>query len=206
MKERRYVAFEGIEGSGKSVVSKGVADNFSAEPHNMDIVHVREPGGTKIGEEIRNVLLNPRREKMSDRAEAALFAAQRAQLVESVVLPALEEGKTVLSDRSAYSSLAYQGGARGLGVEAVREINNFAIGGIWPSVVIYLRIDPDAGFAREDVRDRISAEGIDLQKRVAETYEELAENEPDKFIVIDASKPLAEVIKKTTEAILRRLK
>jgi len=206
MNTNRYTAFEGIEGSGKSAASARVVKILQSPPHDIDVLHVREPGGTEVGEDVRNVLLNPRKEKMSNRAEASLFAAARAQLIEFVVTPALEAGRLVISDRSAYSSLAYQGGARGLGIPAVRAINDFAISGIWPGTVVYLRIDPEIGFAREEARDRISEEGVELQKCVAEAYEKLAVAEPEKFVVIDASMPLDDVVKEATKHILARVK
>src|SRR3989344_6099025 len=205
MSADRYIAIEGIEGAGKTAVSARVAKNLQSPPHNIDALHVREPGGTDVGEDVRGVLLNPREEKMSNRAEAGLFAAARAQLVEMVVAPALEAGKVVISDRSAYSSLAYQGGARGLGIEDVRAINDFAINGLWPNIVIYLRIDPSIGFARERVRDRIGEEGLEFQKLVAGAYEKLVVAEPEKFVIIDASMPFDDVVEEATRQILGRL-
>jgi len=205
MNTAHYIAFEGIEGSGKSTVLARVAESLRSAPHNMDVLCVREPGGTGIGEEIRGVLLNPRSETMSHRTEASLFAAGRGQLVEEVIVHALEAGKVVLSDRSAYSSLAYQGGARGLGIPAVRTINDFAINSLWPGLVVLLRVDAEVGFAREDVRDRISGEGVGFQRLIANAYEKLAEEEREKFIIVDASAPLESVVEGVTEQILKRL-
>ena len=204
----RYLAFEGIDGSGKTMMLQVVAKKLQSPPHSMSVVSVLEPGGTKVGEGVRGILLDASTtdgEGIVDTAEALLFAAARAQLVEMVVAPALEAGKVVLSDRSAYSSLAYQGGARGLGIEDVRAINDFAINGLWPSTVVYLRIDPSIGFARERVRDRIGEEGLEFQKLVAGAYEKLVVAEPERFVVIDASMPLEDVVNETTRQILDRL-
>lgn len=204
MKTSRYFAFEGIEGSGKSSASLRVAEILQSPPHKLKILRLREPGGTPIGEEVRTVLLTPRVGKMSPFAEAALFAAQRAQLVEEVVVPALAAGHVVLTDRSVYSSLAYQGGARGLGIPAVRAMNDFAIRGFWPGTVIYLRVDPEIGFARESVKDRIGQDGIELQHLVAKAYESLVAAEPEKFVIIDAAMPLENVVEEAVSAILER--
>ena len=205
----RYFAFEGIDGSGKTTMLRVVAKKLQSPPHSMSVVSVLEPGGTKVGEGVRGILLNASTtdgEGIVDTAEALLFAAARAQLVEMVVAPALEAGKVVLSDRSAYSSLAYQGGARGLGIEDVRAINDFAINGLWPSTVVYLRIDPSIGFARERVRDRIGEEGLEFQKLVAGAYEKLVVAEPEKFVIIDASMPFDDVVEEATRQILNRLR
>src|SRR3989344_6877929 len=196
----RYLAFEGIDGSGKTTMLRVVAKKLQSPPHSMSVVSVLEPGGTKVGEGVRGILLDASTtdgEGIVDIAEALLFAAARAQLVKMIVMPALEAGKVVMSDRSAYSSLAYQGGARGLGIEDVRAINDFAINGLWPSTVIYLRIDSSIGFARERVRDRIGEEGLEFQKLVPGAYEKLVVAEPERFVVIDASMPLDDVVNET---------
>jgi dTMP kinase len=131
---------------------------------------------------------------LADWTEALLFAAARSQLANSIVAPALGAGKTVISDRSVYSSLAYQGAGRGLDLEAVRRVNEAGLGGVWPDTVILLRLDPDHGLAREDEADRISLAGADLHRRVAEAYGRLAAAEPDLFVVIDAAGSVDEVV------------
>jgi dTMP kinase len=185
------VAFEGIDGAGKSTVARRAVEAWSARGH--DVVYVREPGGTPVGEAIRTVLLD-RSGSMGAWAEAMLFAAARAQLAIEVVAPALESGSIVVGDRSVYSSLAYQGGARGLGIDAVRRVNEAGLGGVWPGRIVLLRIDPDAGLAREDEADRISIEGVALQRRVADAYDRLAAAEPERFVVVDAARPIDEVV------------
>lgn len=176
-----YVAVEGIEGAGKSTVVAGIADRL--ESKGEEVVTVREPGGTPFGEEIRRVLLFGG--DMTAWAEAQLFAAQRAQLAEEVIRPALARGAWVLGDRSVYSSLAYQGHARGLGVEAVRAVNKAGLGGTWPDRVVLLRIDPITGLRRQSVIDRIGAEGASFQGKVAEGFDQLADADPDRFVVVD---------------------
>ncbi len=197
----RYVAFEGIEGAGKSTVARRIAERLEADGER--VVLVREPGGTPAGERIRGILLDEPG-PLQPWTEAMLFAAGRAQLVRDVVAPALDEGSWVLSDRSAYSSLAYQGGGRSLGVAAVRAVNDVALGGLWPGTVVLLRLDAELGLSRQRVADRIGAEGADFQRRVSEAFDTLAAEEPERFIVIDASESLEEIVEETW-ARLRQL-
>lgn len=186
-----YAALEGIEGAGKSTVAAGVASVLQSRGHA--VVPVREPGGTRTGERIRRILLEPDGE-VSPWSEAMLFAAARAQLAESVIRPALAAGSWVIGDRSVYSSLAYQGVGRGLGVETVRTVNAAGLAGVWPELVILLRVDPDVGLERQAVSDRIGGEGMDLQRRVADGFDLLAAAEPDRFLVVDAAAPLEMVV------------
>jgi dTMP kinase len=187
----RYVAFEGVDGAGKSTVCRRVAEGLRARGHHT--VVVREPGGTDVGEAVRSILLD-RPGFLDDWAEALLFAAARAQLASSIVTPALEAGSVVLSDRSVYSSLAYQGGGRRLGFDEVRAVNEAGLRGVWPHMVVLLRLEPESGLEREDGADRISGEGIDLQQRVADAYDALAAAEPERFVVVDARRPVDEVV------------
>ena len=195
----RYVAFEGVDGAGKSTIARLVADRLMDVGH--DVVHVREPGGTRAGEAIREILLGP--DSQPDPwAEALLFAAARSQLASEIVGPALAADKTVVSDRCVYSSLAYQGAGRGLGVEAVRMVNEAGLQGVWPDTVVLLRVAPERGLAREDVADRISVAG--LQERVAAAYESLADAEPDRFVVLDAAAGVDEVVRASLAALGER--
>lgn len=186
----RYIALEGVDGSGKSTVAAGVAAFLSARGH--DVVTVREPGGTELGEEIRRLLLHS--SEMTAWAEAALFAAQRAQLVAEVVRPALERGAWVISDRSYYSSLAYQGGARGLGVDAVRRLNETVLDGVVPDLVVVLRVEPEVAIGRQEVPDRIGSVGVEFQHRVAEAFDRLAADEPGRVVVVPAGNTVDEVV------------
>ena len=187
----RYIAFEGIEGAGKSTVAQRVADHIRAT--GADVVAVREPGGTLVGERIRRILLEDE-EGPVPLAEAALFAASRAQLIHDVVKPALAAGSWVLSDRSAYSSLAYQAIGRGLGLERIRELNDIAIDGVWPDRVVLLRLEATDGLARQAVDDRIGGEGEAFHRSVADAFDQLAAAEPDRFLVVDATMTIDEVV------------
>lgn len=196
-----YVAFEGIEGAGKSTVAERVGERLEAEGHR--VVRVREPGGTAVGERIRAILLG--HDLAPDPwTEALLFAAARAQLAAEVVGPALADGAWVLSDRSVYSSLAYQGAGRGLGIDAVRSVNEPGLLGVWPSLVILLNVDPAEGLLRQDVGDRIGDEGVDFQRSVGDGYIAAAASEPDRFVVIDAGDPLDDVVDAAYREVRRR--
>jgi dTMP kinase len=196
-----YIALEGIEGAGKSTVANRLADLL--DDGTRRVIRVREPGGTAAGERIRGVLLDTG-SVLSPWAEALLFAASRAQLARDVVGPALEAGSWVISDRTVYSSLAYQGGGRGLGIDAVRALNEPGLEGVWPELVVLLRIDPGTGLARQEVADRIGGEGLAFQARVAAAFDEVAASEPDRFLVIDASRDVASVIDQVMAGVLAR--
>jgi dTMP kinase len=187
----RYIAFEGVEGAGKSTIARRISEYLSSR--GDAVVSVREPGGTEVGEKIRAVLLTMDHD-VAPGAEAALFAASRAQLMAQIVSPALAEGAWVLSDRTAYSSLAYQAGGRGLPLDEVWTLNDIALGGVWPDVVILLRLEPDIGLGRQRDGDRIGNEGVEFHSRVAAAFDDLAAGEPDRFVVVDASLPVDEVV------------
>jgi dTMP kinase len=197
----RYIALEGVEGAGKSTVADRLAEVLQAT--GTKVCRVREPGGTATGELIRGVLLEPGGD-LAPWTEALLFAAGRAQLIHDVVRPALDRDETVISDRSVFSSLAYQGGGRGLGVEQVRELNRPGLEGTWPDLVVLLRIDAKAGLVRQAVADRIGGEGVAFQRRVAAAFDDLAEKEPDRFCVVDASARIDEVVAAVTAEVARR--
>lgn len=186
-----YLALEGIEGAGKSTVARRLADRL--ERPDAPVIRIREPGGTPAGEQIRAVLLDGSAE-LDPWTEALLFAASRAQLASEVIAPALAAGAWVLGDRSVYSSLAYQGGGRRLGVEAVRAVNEPGLRDVWPDLVVLLRIDAGTGLDRQEVQDRIGAEGLEFQARVARTFDMLAREEPDRFVVVDASQGIDVVV------------
>lgn len=197
----RYVAFEGVDGAGKSTIARLVAERLVDA--GREVCHVREPGGTRTGEAVREILLGTESQP-GLWAEALLFAAARSQLAIEIVGPALEANKTVVSDRSVYSSLAYQGAGRGLGIDEVRRVNEAGLQGVWPDTVILLRVAPERGLAREDEADRISVEGIDLQQRVAVAYDGLAADEPDRFVVVDAGLGVEEVVRLSLAALEER--
>jgi dTMP kinase len=180
------VVFEGGEGAGKSTQ----IDAFVRwlEARGAEVVMTKEPGGTSIGSRIREVLLDPRASEMEPRAEALLYAADRAQHVAEVIKPALKAGKVVVSDRFVDSSLAYQGLGRGLGLDEIYRLSEWATGGLMPDLVLYMKVDPAAGLRRVDRElDRIEREESDFHERVGEAYLELATKFPKRFVVLDAT-------------------
>ncbi len=197
----RYVAFEGVDGAGKSTIARLVTDRLMEIGHH--VVHVREPGGTRTGEAVREILLGTESQP-GLWAEALLFAAARSQLAAEIIGPALEADKTVVSDRCVYSSLAYQGAGRGLGIDDVRKVNEAGLLGVWPDTVVLLRVAPQRGLAREDAADRISIEGLELQESVAAAYDQLAAAEPERFVVVEADLGVDEVVRLSLKALGER--
>ncbi len=195
----RLIAFEGVEGAGKSTQLALLRE--ALEGRGREVVVTREPGGTPAGERIRAVLLDPEVE-LHPRAEALLFAAARAELVEAVIRPALERGAVVLCDRYLDSSLAYQGGARGLGRGPVTEVNRFATGGLVPDLVVLLDLDPASGLRRRAGElDRIEAQDLAFHRRVRQAFCDLAAADPGRFAVIDAAAPVQEVAARVQAAV-----
>ena len=213
----RLIAFEGVEGSGKSTQLEllrrvlegrgGPGDRPGGPPvgQGREVVVTREPGGTPAGERVRSVLLDPEVE-LHPRAEALLFAAARAELVEAVIRPALERGAVVLCDRYLDSSLAYQGAARGLGQGPVEEVNRFATGGLLPDLVVLLDLDPASGLRRRGGQlDRIEAQDLGFHQRVRQAFCDLAAADPERFAVVDATAPVPEVAARVQAAALALL-
>ena len=206
----RLIAFEGVEGAGKSTqlellrrFLEGRGGPLAGRPR--EVVVTREPGGTPAGERVRDLLLDPAVE-LHPRAEALLFAAARAELVERVIRPALERGAVVLCDRYLDSSLAYQGGARGLGRHAVEEVNRFATGGILPDLVVLLDLDPADGLARRARDpDRIEGQDLEFHRRVGQAFRDLAAADPARFCLVDAAAPVPEVTAEVQAAVLALL-
>ena len=182
-----FVTFEGIDRSGKTTQARMLVEALGDEA-----VAVREPGGTPLGERVRELLKDPRG-NVGPHAEALLFAAARAELCRQVIRPALGAGRVVVSDRFLDSSIAYQGAARGLGVEEVLEMNRWATEGLAPDLTIYLAIEPAAARGRDGEADRFEGEGAGLQERVRDAYEQIAEAEPGRFRRLEADRPAEEV-------------
>ncbi len=195
-----FVAFEGVEGAGKGTQIR-LAQEW-LEEQGADVLVTREPGGTEVGEQLRKVLLGHETGHLEPKTEALLFAASRAQLVMTVIRPALAEGKVVIADRYIDSSVAYQGWARGLGEQDVLTLNVWATQGLFPDLVILLHLEPEAGLLRSlDEPDRIEMEGGDFHAKVADAYLRIAEEHPERFVVVDADGPPEQVHEKVVEAL-----
>ena len=203
-----FITLEGPEGSGKTTAVNAAVREL--EKLGYSIVRTREPGGTPIAEQIRNVILDKANTAMDPRTEALLYAASRRQHLVEKVWPAVKEGKIVICDRYLDSSLAYQGGARGLGIENILNINMFATEGTFPDLTLLFDIEPEVGLARLAANasrevNRLDLEKLDFHKNVRNTFLDLAKRYPDRFVIIDASKSQEEVAKATLDVILARL-
>jgi dTMP kinase len=190
-----FITFEGPEGSGKSTQIKLLCEYL--ESLGLPAVRTREPGGTPIGDQIRQILLSPAHAEMMDVTEFLLFSASRAQLVRQVIQPHLVAGRIVLCDRYADSSLAYQGYAHGLDLDNLRQITHFATGGLTPDRTFYLDMDVEAGLQRkrkgEAPLDRLDAKALEFHQRVRDGYLTMARAEPQRWIVIQAQQGVEEV-------------
>ncbi len=200
-----FITIEGPEGAGKTTVMKDVAEKLQAEGY--EIITTREPGGIRISERIREVILDNDLIEMDGRTEALLYAAARRQHLVEKIVPALSEGKIVLCDRFVDASLAYQGHARGLGIDEVLSINEFAIGNLMPNLTLLFDLDPEIGLSRiaqHDNRElnRLDVESLSFHKLVREGYQEVIKRYPHRIHVIDASRTQEEV----TDEVLNVLK
>ncbi|MCI0382074.1 MAG: dTMP kinase [Chlamydiae bacterium] len=198
-----FITFEGGDGAGKTTLIDSLYQIFSSK--GREVVKTREPGGTLLGEMIRNMVLNPPNHGLSPRAELFLFLADRAEHVDRVVLPALKEGKIVLSDRFTDSTLAYQGVGRGLKEEVIKSFCAFAADNLQPDLTIYLDIDPKIGMKRikkgSQKLDRIETEGVSFHEKIRAAFLKLAEENKKRIRVIDATKPPQEVLKDALRVI-----
>lgn len=205
----RLISFEGSEGSGKSTQISLIAARFMKA--KRDVVTVREPGGTELGEQIRNIIVhNSKGDEMCAETELLLFAAARAQLAREVIAPALIAGKIVLSDRYLDSSTVYQGIARNLAADPVAQINHFAIGNVMPNLTVVIDVPTEVSLKRlkqraSDLPDRMERENIDFYKKVREGYLVLAKGMPERFIVVDGTKSVDAIEKKIWAEIKARL-
>ena len=203
-----FITLEGPEGSGKTTAVEAAVKELEARGYQ--IVRTREPGGTPIAEQIRNVILDKENTKMDPRTEALLYAASRRQHLVEKVWPALKEGKIVICDRYLDSSLAYQGGARGLGVDNILNVNMFATENTFPDLTLLFDITPEEGWKRIAANasrevNRLDLEKLEFHHKVRNTFLELAKKYQERYVIIDASKSREEVAKATLEAILSRL-
>jgi dTMP kinase len=203
-----FITFEGPEGSGKSSALASIVKKL--ENDGYQVVTTREPGGTPISEQIRNVILDKENTNMDPRTEALLYAASRRQHLVEKVWPSVKAGKLVLCDRYLDSSLAYQGYARGLGIDDILAVNNYATEGTYPDITLLFDIDPELGLTRISQNknrevNRLDLEQLSFHQKVREGYRILAQRFPTRYIVIDASKPLEDVVENAYEAIKAKL-
>jgi len=203
-----FITFEGIEGSGKSTQMKLLTKKL--KKMNYEVLFTKEPGGTKIGKKIRQILLDPIHHQMDDRTEILLYAADRSQHVVEKIIPAVEDGKIVISDRYIDSNIAYQGHGRRLDMKMVREINEWVIRDYWPDLTILLDLDVREGLKRardltpDKTGDRLERELIDFHKRVRDSYLKMADKE-ERFKIIDASRPPEEIFQDVLKAVKEEL-
>lgn len=207
MSKGLFITFEGNDGSGKTTISTKVYEKM--KEMGYPVIYTREPGGIDIAEQIRSVILNPDNTAMDGRTEALLYAASRRQHLVEKVLPALAEGKIVLCDRFLDSSLAYQGVARGLGIDEVLKINEFAIEGHMPDATVFLSVSLETGLARVSNRgnkDRLDNETSAFHKAVADGYAQVVERFHERMKIVDANEDVEVVFTKTLETVLEIVK
>lgn len=200
----KFIVFEGTDGCGKSTQLK-LTEEF-LQSRGIEFVLLREPGGTEIGERVREILLDSRYNNMTSETEALLYAASRAQLVKEKILPNLEAGKLVLADRFVMSSLAYQGVARGLGIQRIMEINRFGIGDLSPDRIFFLDLSPEKALARkraEAVLDRLESETQSFHQRVYDGYMKIIESYSENVVVLDVDRSPEEVFSELSKELLK---
>lgn len=194
-----FITFEGPEGAGKSTALTALAERLARDGHK--VVVTREPGATNFGRQVRELLLHG--ENLPPLSELFLFLADRANHVQNLVRPAMEDGAIVLCDRYADSTVVYQGYARGLDIEKLRELNAFATEGLVPDLTLLFDLDPEIGLSRLQTKDRLDAEGLDFHRRVREGFKHEAAREPGRWVTVDASQPPEEVLRAAWEAVNR---
>ncbi len=198
-----FISLEGTDGAGKSVQIKLLKEYIESK-FKKEVISLYDPGSTKISEELRKIVLDVDNKEMGFICEALIYSASRAQLVFEKIKPALDEGKVVICDRFVDSNLVYQGCVRNLGVDKIRELNNFATDGLMPSLTFFLNLDPKVSLNRrknERELDRIELLGYDFQEKVRQAYLDNAKEEPERIKIIDASKEIDEVHKQIVEII-----
>jgi dTMP kinase len=198
-----FVCFEGGEGSGKSTQSRLLRDHL--ERQGREVLLTFEPGDTPVGAELRRIVLSPETGTLSDRTEVLLYAADKAEHVDTVVLPALERGAVVITDRYVDSTLAYQGAGRTLPVEDVAHVARWATGDLRPHLTVVLDLEPSAGLGRFEGRDRIEGESLDFHQRVRQAFLDMAAADPEHYLVLDARAAVEEIaaaIRERVEALL----
>lgn len=199
---KAFITIEGNDGSGKSTVIEGLKKVF--KERGIDTVFTREPGGSMIAEKIRQIILDPVNTAMDDKTEALLYAASRRQHLTETVIPALEQDKLVICDRFIDSSLAYQGHARGIGIEEVYNMNMFATSGMLPDLTLYILVSPEVGLSRKTHQkelDRLELEANSFHETVYQGYLKIAKMFPERVVLINGEASKEEVLKQTLEVI-----
>lgn len=186
-----FVCFEGGDGAGKSTQSRALAEWLTDRGH--EVVLTFEPGGTGVGQELRRIVLSPETGELSPRTEALLYAADKAEHVDTLILPALARGAVVITDRYVDSSIAYQGAGRVLELAEVTSLQRWATADLRPHLTVVLDVEPDHGLGRFDERDRIEAEGADFHERARQSFLALAAESPDHYVVLDGRSPVEEI-------------
>jgi dTMP kinase len=206
MKRGMFITVEGTDGSGKSTQIEMMKDYINNK--GIDVVLTREPGGTTISEKIRSIILDPENTKMADMTELLLYAASRAQLVDEIIRPAIEQGKTVIADRFIDSSYVYQGFGRGMGIEIIETVNKTAVDGILPNLTLFFDISPEIALERRTKLsgpDRIEKEEMDFHMRVYKGYKKLASDNPQRIVTIDSNRgveAIAADVRKIIDAVI----
>jgi len=198
-----FVCFEGGEGAGKSTQSRLLNDWLEKSGHT--VVLTFEPGDTEVGKALRQIVLSPATGDLSHRTEVLLYAADKAEHVDTVVLPALARGEVVITDRYVDSALAYQGAGRDLIVAEVEHVNRWATADLRPHLTVVLDLEPEAGLGRFEERDRIEGQSLEFHQRVRQGFLDLAAADPDHYLVLDARAPvdeIADAIRERVEALL----
>ena len=200
----KFITFEGIDGCGKSTQARSLLDELN-NSYSIDTILVREPGGTTISESIREILLDSIKGEIGHRSESLLMTASRAQLTQDVIIPNLELGKFVIADRYSDSTLAYQGGGRGIDIDWLIDLNNYATFALVPDITFLIDIRPEEALRRMDQNtDRIEGEGIEFQTRVRKTYHELVERFQDRYVLLDGHSTIEDIQKKSLIEMKRR--
>lgn len=199
-----FVTFEGPDGSGKTTISQGVYKKLTQLGYNC--IYTREPGGIRISEDIRDIILDTQNTNMDIRTEALLYAASRRQHLVEKIIPALNKNQIVICDRFIDSSLAYQGVGRGIGFDEVLNINQFAIEGLFPDLTIYLDVSAEEGLRRIEDRnhkDRLDLESIDFHNKVYAGYQIVLEKFKERIVIVDAEKSIDDIVNRATEVVVK---
>ena len=202
-----FVCFEGGEGAGKSTQTRALESWLRSEGYAVRLTF--EPGDTEVGRRVRQIVLDPATGELADRTETLLYAADKAEHVEAVVLPALERGEVVITDRYVDSSLAYQGAGRALDLAEVEQVQRWATRDLRPHLTVVLDLAPEHGLGRFAERDRIEGESVEFHERVRKAFVEMASADPDHYLVVDARRPVDDIateVRRRVEPLLGQAK